>query len=483
MRRRITATLVGLVVLTLVLAGAGTVIVSRITARRNAIAELRHEAASIAAVADRVHHPRAIRVVRRLLALDGGRLVVISSGGSVETALPKGMTARDLRAPSLLGGTVVSGAIGNSVFVAQPVQVQPVLRALLPAGQLVLLLRRGVGGLLSSWAFLLLVAGVTLLVAGGVAAWLSERISRPILAVRDATAAMAGGELSVRLPVRADEGAELASLADSVNQMASNIEVSRERERQMLLSVSHDLRSPLTSISGYAEAIEEGITESPQQAAAVIRGAAGRLERLVGDLLDLAKLDAKALSLEIVPVDPANVVGAVVDALHPEAAGRGVELAGVAAAPGPVEQCYVLCDPDRLAQVLTNLVENGIAFARTTVRVAVEPPQRPSSAHDGSSAHGGSSTGGSPAGIAEQMVTLVVEDDGPGIEPGDLGLVFERFYRGRSQGAGARRGSGLGLAIVAELVNAMHGRVWAESMLRPDGGTRMVVQLPATRSC
>ncbi|HLI45103.1 MAG TPA: HAMP domain-containing sensor histidine kinase [Acidimicrobiales bacterium] len=458
MRGRITATLVGLVVLTLLLAGAGTVLVSRVTARHNAISQLRREATAIARAAARVHQPRVVRLVGRLLALDGGRLLVIGPDGSIETSRPSGITLSDLEPSRLLAGEVVTGVAGNGVFVAEPLRLDPAARLHLPAGQPVLLLRRSVGDLLSSWAFLLLVAGVTLLVAGGVAAWLSERISRPILEVRDATVAMAGGELSTRIPVRRGEVAELAALADSVNQMASSIEESRQRERQMLLSVSHDLRSPLTSISGYAEAIEEGIAESPEQAAGVIRLAAARLERLVGDLLDLAKLDAKALSFEIVPADARSIATAAVEALRHEAERRGVQLLGPDPASPEGSPSDVTCDPDRLAQVITNLVENGLAFAQTSVRVGVE--RRPG-----------------PSGVA--MVTVLVEDDGPGISPSELDLVFERFYRARGQGSSPRRGSGLGLAIVKELVTAMEGRVWAESPTGPGGGTRMVVQLPA----
>lgn len=454
MRRRLTAALVGLVAGALVLVGAGGLLVARLSAEHAAVSQLRQQAGVLAGAAVQIERPRVLPLVRRLLRLDDARLVLVGPDGALRTRLPAGFVAADLEPRALLAGDVVTGSAAGDVYVVQPIALSRRLASLLSGARVAVLLTRSVGGLFSSWAYLLLVGGGVLVVAAGMASWLSRRITRPILAVRDATARVADGELSARVAVRPGEVKELASLGESVNRMAESLEGSRERERQLLLSVAHDLRTPLTSIGGYAEAIEEGVADSPSEAARVIGLEARRLERLVGDLLDLAKLDARRLSLTLAAVPADEVAGEVLEALGPEAARRGISLAGPSGEGG---RAVVLADRDRLAQVLANLLENAVSFARTSVALSLsetEPgPSRPAS------------------------VALAVVDDGPGIPAGDLPRVFERFYRGNGRGSAARRGSGLGLSIVAELVDAMGGTVRAESPVSGEGGTRMVVEL------
>jgi signal transduction histidine kinase len=459
-RRRLTITLVGLVAGALVLVGAGGLVVARLEAEHTAVDQLRQQASVLASRTSQIERPRVLLLVRRLLRLDDARVVVVTPAGFVRTPLPHGFVPSDLDPAALLAGEVVTGSAGGDEFVAQPLALSSPLASLLPGGRLAVLLTRGIGGILSSWAYLLLVGGGTLVVAAAMASWLSRRITRPIRLVRDATARVASGELSARVPVRPGEVEELATLAESVNVMAESLEEARARERQLLLSVAHDLRTPLTSIGGYAEAIEEGVADSPSEAAHVIRLESRRLERLVGDLLDLAKLDARRLSLELAAVPADELVAEVVAAMRPEAERRGISLSlfqpprsqGVEPG-GPL----VLADRDRLAQVLGNLLENAVSFARTSVQCSVSGPVAASSS----------------------AVTFAVEDDGPGIAEADLVRVFERFYQANGRGALARRGSGLGLSIVSELVSAMGGRVWAESPTGPGGGTRMVAELPS----
>jgi two-component system sensor histidine kinase BaeS len=221
------------------------------------------------------------------------------------------------------------------------------------------------------------------------------------------------------------------------------------------MSVSHDLRTPLTSIRGYAEAVAEGAAdddESRRRAATIIGSEARRLERLVADLLDLARLDAREFSLHPRPVDAAQVVAGAVEALQPAAAEAGLRLAAMAAPP-----LSATLDPERLAQMVANLVENALKYAATTVEVGVEP--RPES------------------------LEISVTDDGPGVDPADLPHVFERLYTSRRQnvggtpnpGPGRKVGTGLGLAIVAQLAEAMGGTV--EAGRTPDGRTRFAVSV------
>jgi two-component system sensor histidine kinase BaeS len=239
--------------------------------------------------------------------------------------------------------------------------------------------------------------------------------------------------------------------------MAQSLEDARSRERHLLLSVSHDLRTPLTSIRGFAEAITDGAVEDTAQAAEVIIAESRRLERLVGDLLELTKLEANQMSISVRPTDVAEVVSTTAEGFRPAAERSGVHL--TVHVPSEA-QPLAMIDPDRLAQILANLVENALTFARTSVVVTLSGPA--------------SST---PS--AKQVIT--VEDDGPGIAAADLTRVFDRFYQA-DHGPNRQLGSGLGLAIVAELATAMGATVRADSPVGVEGGARFEVTLAGVRS-
>jgi signal transduction histidine kinase len=462
-RRRLTLVLVALMAGTLLVAGAGTLLVARRAARDQATGQLLTEATDLSRAASDVRLARTLRAVSALLSDEGGKIIYISVTGSIRiisatgsgATLPGALTASDLQPSALLAGREVSGWVGSTAFAVVPVQVSARIADLLPPGsQLALLLTRPVGALGPSWLYFLGVAGVTLAVAAAVAAWLTRRITLPLVEASAVTSRIAAGELTARVPSRPGEYPELALLGESINAMAEHLGGGRERERQLLLSVSHDLRTPLTSIRGYAEAIQEGVASDVVSAAGVIVSESHRLERLVGDLLDLARLGAHQLSLHIGPTDVGALVGATVEGFRPRATAAGITLAVSL----PSAAVLVAADPDRLAQVVSNLVENSLAFADRTVTVSAF------AAPGGPEAPNGS-------------VVVLVEDDGPGIAPEDIERVFDRFYQA-DRGATVRRGLGLGLSIVAELLRAMGGRIRAQSPVHERGGTRMVVELP-----
>jgi two-component system, OmpR family, sensor kinase len=262
------------------------------------------------------------------------------------------------------------------------------------------------------------------------------------------TRRIAAGDLDARMPVERTYP-ELVQLGESINTMAEELARSRATERQFVLSISHDLRTPLTSIRGYAEAIADGAAPDPVRAATVIASEAGRLERLFQDLLDLARLDARRFTIDVRRVDLPEVAATAAEGLRIRFEEAGLPLA----VETPPAELPVAADPDRLAQVVTNLLENARKFARSAARLATAPvPGEP------------------------EMVALVVEDDGPGIPAADLPHVFERFYTGSTRDRGGT-GTGLGLAIVSELVQAMGGSATALSPTSPAGGTRIVVRL------
>jgi signal transduction histidine kinase len=453
MQRRLTLTIVGLVTAALVLAGGGALVVASSTARHNVAAQLLDQAETLARSANSVRRPAVLRLAGRALRLDSADILVIDRAGRVVRVVSGRRSPLPLRRVPT-GGGPWSGVHGNVAYGLVQFQLSPSLAASLPAGDwTAVLLTRRVGDLAPDWGFFVVVTGATAVVAAAVAAALARRITRPVTAASEVTGRIAGGQLDARLPVADVPRDELDTLAHSINAMAASLERARQRETELLASVSHDLRTPLTSIRGYAEAIADDVTNDPKDAARIITDQARRLERLVGDLLDLAKLRAHHLPLHPAVVDLAMSGRQAIDAVGPEARRLGVSVALQTSGAEPM----VSADPDRLAQVLMNLLQNAVVHAAATVLVRV-----------------GNVEGNGWAWVA-------VEDDGPGIPPDELGRVFDRFYQIDGGRAAKVTGSGLGLSIVAELVSAMRGTARVESPVFADParrGSRFVVMLP-----
>ncbi len=289
----------------------------------------------------------------------------------------------------------------------------------------------------------LLLAGlVGVLFAAAVSFFVARSIVRPIRRVADATRALAADERHDPLPT--EGSTELAALARAFNQMTEQLEASREAERNFLLSVSHELKTPLTAIRGYAEGLADGAFE-PDEAARTIVLEAGRLERLVRDLLDLARMNRAEFSVRSEPVDLAETTREAVGRHEASAREFGVELRAAGA------ETWVEADRDRLLQVASNLVENALR----------ETPA------------GGAVT------VTAEPARLVVADTGPGIPAADVPHAFERFYLYDKVGKDRPVGSGLGLAIVKQLATAMGGDVQVES--GPAGTTFTVSLRPQLR--
>ena len=454
MTRRLAIVITTVVLFTLVLAGAGTLAVGSLRARHTTLVEVRRQAAAIAANLEQVvdnaaasDSPAVLRrtlrqltLFRKALNLDG-IAVLTADGSGLKGAdqLPAQLDISMFSEARLRNGNGVSGNAGRLVFAAAP--------TVLPNGRLVVIVlsRQATSTLQSAWGTFFLAALATLALGIGAAIILGRRLTRPIREASAATMSIARGELSTRLAEPgAGEHDELAELARSVNIMAAELERARVLEQQFLLSVSHDLRTPLTSIRGYAEAISDGAAD-PQRSAAIIRSEARRLERLVADLLDLAKLRAKGFSMHTERVDLVALGVVAGQGFEPDAADRQLVIRHVGGG-----QLMVLADHDRLAQVAANLLENALKYARSEVTITT--------ARDG------------------QFAVLAVDDDGPGIDAADLPHVFDRLYVARSQPVRNESSSGLGLAIVKELVDAMGGSVMAARA--PTGGARLALRLP-----
>jgi signal transduction histidine kinase len=287
---------------------------------------------------------------------------------------------------------------------------------------------------------LLIASGVAALLAAAIAALLARRLTQPLRRLGVAAGELAAGRRPEPVPREGTE--ELDELATAFNEMSEQLALAHDAERAVLLSVSHDLRTPLTSIRGYAEGIEDG-TVDPGEAAAVVSREAARLERMVGDLLALARLRQGVLEVRNEPIDLAAVAHEAEERLRPRAREAEVEVR-VEGGPAPAT-----ADHGRALQVVTNLLDNAIRVspADGTVTIAVAPGE------------------------------IFVSDQGPGIPEPELPQAFERFLLRDRVGNGSPDGAGLGLAIVRELTEAMGGAVAVENL--PGGGARFTVRLPA----
>ncbi|MCL1588371.1 MAG: HAMP domain-containing histidine kinase [Actinomycetia bacterium] len=287
--------------------------------------------------------------------------------------------------------------------------------------------------------------GAMLTVSLGV--WLSRSVASRLSDVSDAAREVGSGDLAARATVSGDD--EITDMARSFNHMAAELEDVREREQQFLMAVSHDLRTPLTTISGYAEALDAGDVsqEDLSRVAGILHGQTEQLSRLVEDLMALARVDAREFTMAPETVDISQLTSGVVDGYRPRADTAGVSIDVECSEPLPI-----LVDPQRLIQVLDNLLDNALRYTPEAGKISV-----------------------ACRGDGRGTATISVTNSGPGISPTDLPHVFERLYVADRYRAQRPAGSGLGLAIVAELVDAMGGTVSCESA--PDIGTTFLVTI------
>ncbi len=259
----------------------------------------------------------------------------------------------------------------------------------------------------------------------------------------------------------------MAEASAAFNAMAAEVDATRLTQRQLLADVRHDLRTPLTVIGGFAEALRDGTAtgEAAERAAIAISDEAGRLERMLADLDHLTMPGSEGPPLRLESLVALDLAMGTVERFAAEAEARGQSLA-LAEEASRAGLAALLADRDALDRILGNIVANALDHAPSpggSIRVEV----RTLSAAEGPIGGPGGWTG--RAGIM-----LAVRDDGPGIPPAALAHVFDRFYR--ADPARATRGSGLGLAIVRDLTDALGGRVFAENC--PTGGARVGVVLP-----
>ena len=306
MKRRLTLAILGTVVATLLLAGLMTLAFAAIEARRSTERDLRQQVTDVAdglrelsegntaagPVLSAARQQAILRALRRTLRLEGAALMVFGPAGNTTDSPPDGVSAPDLELDRLRSDPdlVISGHNGALVYAAT--SVVDARRG----GAVLVLTQSSSLDLGPTVRWFLVVSAATVLLGALVASRLSRRLTQPLREADTATHRVAAGDLTARVPVPSGDD-ELADLARSINSMAATLERSKGLEQQFLLSVSHDLRTPLTSIRGYAEAIADGAAPDYVAAAEVILTESRRLERLVRDLLDLAQLESRQFTL------------------------------------------------------------------------------------------------------------------------------------------------------------------------------------------
>ena len=292
---------------------------------------------------------------------------------------------------------------------------------------------------------ILAVASAAASAAVGAALFIGTSLARRIERLRAASARLAAGDLSARAPETGPR--ELAELGRSFNEMAASIESLFDARRELVAAASHDLRTPIASITAMLEAIEDGLADGSEYLAP-LQDQARRLAGLVEDLFELARIDAGALAHELHEISLAPLVVACVRGLEAEAKARNVRL----------EQrlepaSHARCAPEQVERVLLNLLTNALRHTPSDGTIAVVLAQ------------------------AEDEVRVTVEDTGEGITAETARRMFDRFWRGDSARSADGGGAGLGLAIARGLVEAQGGRIWAEP--RDSGGARVSFTLPA----
>lgn len=424
MSRRIFGFMVVAVILTATLTVLAGALLTRGDLARQVNRNFARQADSLATAIDARPGPFPVYLITE------GRLVVLPDAGSG----PDALLASRLRAAA---GDSREGAIDSprgrirfltrhtargSMVLARPADLRPRTQRIL-------------------WGSLLVSGIAGALIAAIASVALSRGLIRPIRGVVRATEEVAEGRVGVQ--VAPASGDELGRLAASFNAMADGLDSARAKEKQFLMSVSHDLKTPLTGIRGYAEALGEQAVD-PATAAEAIQEEAQHLERLIHDLIDLARIGRHDFAVERAPVDLTEVVdqaGRRYGALAGE-----LDIALETEVSGPAG---VYADHGRVLQATSNLVENALRStpAGGTVRIAASGNR------------------------------IEVSDTGPGLDPEDLPHALERYYLHRKY-AGARPvGTGLGLAIVDQLARAMDGRAHVRSSA--GAGATFVLELPS----
>jgi len=302
---------------------------------------------------------------------------------------------------------------------------------------------------------LLIFAGI---LSGSFGYLLANGITQSLRGLQKGAQQLAGGDFSVR--VRLNEIDELSDVAEAFNKMADELERSFARQqaleqarRDLVAAVSHDLRTPLTSIRAMTEAMADGVVTEPAMVAryyTTIRSQIESLSNLINDLFELSKLESEQIELQLEPINLNELLSDVLESMQPQARSKNVSLRAIFSEDLPVIKAELV----KIQRVLFNLVQNAIRHTPPNGSISLITK------------------------VAPQGVQVDIVDTGEGILAEDLPHIFEQFFRGEKSRSRETGGAGLGLAIAKRIIEAHQGQIWVESQI--DRGTRFSFILPIT---
>ena len=379
----------------------------------------------------------------RLLVLDSNREILIDSRAGTEPTLETRSLLRLIR----LNPTVINDSQGQPwLFVSRALNNGKTLIAAVPRPKISL-----VNIVTDELVPPLFWGGaLALILALFIAFWMARWVADPLQGLVNATKNFSGSQSS---PVEVKGPKEVQELVGAYNQMTARVESSQKAQRNFVANVSHELKTPLTSVQGFAQALLDGTAATPaeqKQSIQIIYNEAERMHRLVLDLLDLARLDAGIADFKRVPVDLSMLLKTIGERFTPQANRSGVTIQ-ILTNSLPL----ITGDGDRLAQVFSNLVDNALKFTPANGRITIN-----------------SSTTGN-------FLNISVIDTGIGIPTEALPHIFDRFYQlDSSRQGGEKHGAGLGLAIVREIIQNHNGQINVKSQMGQ--GSEFTVSLPMT---
>jgi two-component system OmpR family sensor kinase len=422
-----------------------------------------HQAALEQAVINYLPEEAGARNVRALIVSQSGQVDFDSEGafasGATMTQTERASLVPTVRARmSLLYKGQFRNPDGSEwLFVAQPItrgatQMQPDTLYVMVAAPVPHPSLREVFRTFGNTFFVPLVeAGlIGLAIAVGLAVLIAGSVARPLQRISQAARRIALGDYRQRVPARGPR--EVQALAESFNEMVDRVATTQQVQRDFLANVSHDLRTPLTSIQGFSQAIAEGVAsdpESAQRAAQIIHDEAARLNRMVESLLDLARLEAGEMNMLRSAVAPSDLLHGIGESISVKMRDKGLHFAQDV----PPDLPRIAGDGDRLAQVFTNLLDNAIEHTPSGGTISLNAHTVPNG------------------------LSVAVQDTGEGIPDDDLPRIFERFYQvDKSRRNDRRSGMGLGLAIVRQIIEAHGGTIQVASQVGK--GSLFTVWLP-----
>jgi len=386
----------------------------------------------------------------RLLLLNRQRRVVFDGAGQ-DTA---GQVISVTPSKRVTGVAEARTTLGGLVYLAAATTITPA-RDPLGAAYVVLAVPQGAFAAAAAGDLvprLLLAGGAALLLAMLLVLLVSRSLTQPLAKLASAAEDIAAGSYSRRVGIRGTD--EIGTLGAAFDRMAEAVERARRVQREFLANVSHELKTPLTSLIGFSQALVDGSIKTEHErtrAATIVHEESERVLRMAQELLDLARVEAGTISLHITAVDLGGHLQQELAIIRPRAESRDLVLE----IDVPADIPPVAADPERLHQILDNLMDNAVKYAPAGSKVVAS------------------------ARLAGSSVEAVVTNH-TGTNVPDPDRMFERFYRADASRSGAAGGVGLGLAISRELASAMSGRLWAD--IDDSGNLRVHLTLPAART-